>query len=268
MALSSCGAKTSADIPQEEPIYETPAAIQEPVVIEPAIVEPKDMENPLWPVPIMYHLIMEEPYSKWDNLFVKPGDFESHLAKFIEEDYDFIFADEYKIHDGKSVVITFDDGYEDNYTTMFPILQKYNAKATIFIVEKMIGTDGYMNEDQIREMSDSGLVHFGCHTSSHVEIPALKEESIRKELESCNARIEQITAKPCRTFAYPAGKYDDKSKSIVSEYFDSAFTTKGSPSVWPAQHLIPRVYASRGDSAETILKKVARLSGKLTVDVR
>ena len=268
-ALTSCGKiQSAAEQPVAEPPVETPPAISEPEFVEPEITDPKEMTNPLWPVPVMYHLIMEEPYSKWDNLFVKPGDFDAHLAKFTEENYAFVFADEYRIYDGKSIVLTFDDGYLDNYTTMFPILQKYDAHATIFLVENLIGTDGYMTEDQIKEMSDSGLVHFGCHTKNHIEIPSLKEAAIRTNLEECKAKIESITGKPCNTFAYPGGKYDAASTAVVEEYFASAFTTKGSPSVWPTNHLIPRVYAARGDSAETLIKKVQKLSGKLTVDIR
>ena len=53
----------------------------------------------------------------------------------------------------KPVILTFDDGYDDNYTELFPLLQKYNAKATIFVIPKAIGTPHKMTAEQVQELS-------------------------------------------------------------------------------------------------------------------
>jgi len=67
-----------------------------------------------------------------------------------------------------SVLVTFDDGYKNNYVEAFPILKKYNMKATIFLNTKFIEKDdAYLNWAEIREMYESGLVDFQLHTHSH-----------------------------------------------------------------------------------------------------
>ena len=71
--------------------------------------------------------------------------------------------------------LTLDDGYEDNYTNLFPLLKKYQAKATISVVTGSIGQPGILTADQIREMSDSGLVEFASHTVTHPHLTSLDD---------------------------------------------------------------------------------------------
>lgn len=115
---------------------------------------------------IMYHNIS-------DDKGVSPEEFEKHL-ELIQKNYSFKF-EEIESLDNKlpknSILLTFDDGYADNYHNAFPLLKKYNIKATIFLNTAYINRKNfYMNWKQIKEMYESGLVDFQLHTHSHFSV--------------------------------------------------------------------------------------------------
>lgn len=152
-----------------------------------------------------------------------------------------------------SIVITFDDGYEDNYTNVFPILKKYNAKATIFLIHDYIGryryfsynrstpqkilpehynsiTDlkqKYLSVQQIREMYSSKLVDFGSHTLSHLSLVYCDIHKAKEEIVKSKEALERILEVPIETFCYPYGHYNDTIVGIVSDSgYKGAVTTK------------------------------------------
>ena len=115
---------------------------------------------------LMYHSIDSEKNK--GGIFV--DEFEEHI-KWIKDKKTFKMEElkglDYKLPPN-SILITFDDGYKNNYTLAFPILKKYNMKATIFLNTKFIEKDeAYLNWDEIREMYESGLIDFQLHTHSH-----------------------------------------------------------------------------------------------------
>ena len=115
---------------------------------------------------LMYHSIDSEKNK--GGIFV--DEFEEHI-KWIKDKKTFKMEElkglDYTLPPN-SILITFDDGYKNNYTLAFPILKKYNIKATIFLNTKFIEKDEtYLNWDEIREMYESGLIDFQLHTHSH-----------------------------------------------------------------------------------------------------
>ena len=115
---------------------------------------------------LMYHSIDSEKNK--GGIFI--DEFEEHI-KWIKDKKTFKMEElkglDYKLPKN-SILITFDDGYKNNYTLAFPILKKYNMKATIFLNTKFIEKDEtYLNWDEIREMYESGLIDFQLHTHSH-----------------------------------------------------------------------------------------------------
>lgn len=233
---------TSSETTAEETTVETTEA-----VTTPAVVPDVPQAGTYKPKALMYHLILDEVYGPYENLFVRPAEFEIHLSVLDELGYEYLFAEEWRLTAGPSVIITLDDGYEDNYTEMFPLLKAYGAKATVFLVTDLIGTDGYMTRDMIREMSESGLVSFQCHTAHHRDLSYMSADELRADFEESCGIIEEITGKPVRALAYPAGSYNDTVLSVADGYFDFAYTTK-SPYSYPDYNdlTVPRYYIARG----------------------
>ncbi|MDD3375379.1 MAG: polysaccharide deacetylase family protein [Candidatus Omnitrophica bacterium] len=124
-----------------------------------------------------------------------------------------------------TVVLTFDDGYEDNYLLGFPILKKYGFPATIFISSAKIGTEGYLTWDQIREMEQFGIMA-GSHTLSHVYLPGVSEEEQIKEIRDSKRAIERKVGHPIYNLCYPTGGFNDFIKKIAKDFgYKSACTT-------------------------------------------
>lgn len=126
----------------------------------------------------------------------------------------------------KSILITFDDGYRDNYTYAFPILKELDIKATIFVITS--GTDNdnyYLSSGEIKEMSDYGI-DIESHTVNHPHLDTLSYENQLNELKNSKAEIENITKKEVFSVAYPYGDYnEDTKRATMDAGYSIAFTT-------------------------------------------
>ncbi len=143
----------------------------------------------------------------------------------------------------KSVAVTFDDGYEDNYTNALPILAAHGAKATLYLVvdrhqrdwstsKKAHHDSGELmretklSDGQLREMLDSGVFELGAHTLTHANLPRLDPDLRRREICEGKAALETTFGAEVSSFAYPFGIYEQADVDIVRECgFLSAVTT-------------------------------------------
>lgn len=206
-----------------------------------------------YPTVLMYHCVHDEPYTVNTSLFVRPSELEAHFKALCEKNIETLFADEFGPRTKNSVILTFDDGYEDNYTYMFPLAKKYNVKVTVFMIGYKIDKPGYLSKEQIKEMSDSGLVQFGSHTLDHPSLTGLSEKNLREQFEGTNWLISEITGNPVRTIAYPSGDYDETVMDIAREYYDFAYTTDDDRYFGQDAMMLPRYFIPRGTSAQGFL---------------
>lgn len=184
---------------------------------------------------LMYHAVSDQTWGL-EGLFLSPSDMEAQLKYLTENGYDPIFfsdlphLDQYK----KPVILTFDDGYNNNYTDLYPLLQKYNVKATIFVIPSSVGGQYSMTAAQIKEMADSGLVSIQSHTQDHKELASLSAEQQKQQFAQSQLAIARMTGRIPSVLSYPSGSYDSNTLSLAPEYFDMAVKSRGG--LWTVQN--------------------------------
>jgi len=139
----------------------------------------------------------------------------------------------------KTVVITFDDGYEDNYANAFPVLKKYGFSASIFLTTGLLASTRTISKGivismlhwpQIKEMASSGLIEFFPHTHTHPKLNLLPDDNVLNEVHVSKEIIEKELNEKMDIFAYPYGKSNQKVRDILKqEGFNVAFTVETGP---------------------------------------
>lgn len=121
--------------------------------------------------------------------------------------------------DNKSLVtFTFDDGYLSTYNTAYPILDKYDYKATLFVPTDYIGRDGYMTKSEIAKLIAFGW-EIGSHTKSHTSLVQLSETNRMTELTGSKEILNGITLRSTAGFSSPMSEYNDATiQNIKSVY--------------------------------------------------
>ena len=163
-----------------------------------------------------------------DQMTMSIEDFDAQMKYLADNGYTFITPDELlDAWDSESnnlpenpIIITFDDGYLDMYKNVFPILQKYNAKATLFVITDYLNLyPNYLTWTQAREMQSSGLVDIESHTLSHHDLTDkyLSDIEIRNQLYFSKQAIEWYLKKPANFVAYPGGMYTQEVEDLTRD---------------------------------------------------
>jgi peptidoglycan/xylan/chitin deacetylase (PgdA/CDA1 family) len=126
----------------------------------------------------------------------------------------------------RQVILTFDDGYQDHYTVVLPLLRRYGFTATFFVVTSAVGTRDHLTVSQIREMAGAGM-DIESHGVHHVDFSVLPPEVARRELVESRKTIEGWTGRPVAFFAYPAGRYNEALEHLLDALgYRGALTTR------------------------------------------
>ncbi len=213
-----------------------------PVIIPPDVPPPTPSGSNIWDlhVPIlMYHYISVPPADAdiyRTDLSVTPENFREQMAYLAENGYTPI--DLYQLSAAvaaqielpeKPVILTFDDGYLDNYENAFPILQEFGFVGTFFIITDLAdqGAEGYANWEQLKEMTAAGM-RIETHTKNHPDLSTMgRNDVIFQALGSQETIAAHIGYTP-RYLCYPGGRYNEETMQILSELdMWGAVTTQG-----------------------------------------
>lgn len=145
----------------------------------------------------------------------------------------------------RNMTVTFDDGLLDVYTHAYPILKQYKIPFTIFITTSLIGQDGYLNLQQIKELSNDPLVTIGSHCVHHKPLKGLTYDNQKIELIQSHSELEKIIGKGVDLIAYPYGQYDKNTLEILekNKIYKYGFVAEKGPINLQNKnpHLLPRV---------------------------
>lgn len=184
---------------------------------------------------LMYHSVSDRS-DYFAN--VLPQEFEGQMQYLAREKFSVISLLELvrRLRAGESlggaIILTFDDGYRDNYTDVFPVLKRFDFPATIFVTTDQIGSVDargikHLSIAEMKEIESSGLVSIEPHTKSHPKLGALLPKAAREEITGSKKVVENLLSKTATIFAYPYGNFNDDTLRIVKETgFDSAVTVK------------------------------------------
>ena len=116
----------------------------------------------------------------------------------------------------KSLIISFDDGNQTDYTIAFPLLEKFGFKATFFLTSDFIDKPGHLSKPQILQMSQVGM-ELGTHGKTHQFLSTLNENELKAELLESKKMLEEISGKKIELLSLPGGYYSSKVKEMAKE---------------------------------------------------
>ncbi|MCF5885074.1 polysaccharide deacetylase family protein [Aeromonas veronii] len=216
-------------------------------IYQDAVVETLRREMPV----IMYHRFIEQDSEKGvHGTWMPITMFEKHLRLMKWLGYEALtfrdLADKGFIHrlqyGKKYLMITADDGYQDNLTRMLPLLEKYGYKAVVYVVtgegynrwdvEHPINPDtkvSLMSGEQVKALAASGHVEIGGHTLTHPRLSKLTPEQQAHEIQENKRQLEALLGHPLLSFAYPYGDMNESAKeqAIAAGYRFAVATNSG-----------------------------------------
>lgn len=176
---------------------------------------------------------------------VDPQNFSDQMAYLRRQGYEAVtlhdvveYAQNGHISVKRPVCIVFDDGYKNNYTEAFPVLDKVGFSATIFVTTDYCGKSNswspqhmsiptlpMMSWEEIVEMSRHG-VEFGSHTKSHPKLAEIDAKMAREELEGAKEELENHLGKKVEFASYPFGSFNGEVKTLAESLFKAVVSTR------------------------------------------
>ncbi|HVZ59136.1 MAG TPA: polysaccharide deacetylase family protein [Patescibacteria group bacterium] len=176
---------------------------------------------------LMYHYveIVKDPKDTIrQSLDILPNAFAAQVQTLKQNNFTFLtMAEVADIIDGvmplpkRPVVITFDDGYRDFYTDVFPIITKEKIPVVAYLVPGFFDQPNYLLTSQVKEIAKSPYVEIGAHTMHHVWLKGVSPVFAQREIAQSKYQLEDLIHKPVVSFAYPYGAFDNNAIDLVKK---------------------------------------------------
>lgn len=175
---------------------------------------------PVRGIPVLsYHMVNAQP----ETYSIDPADFEDHMRYLAENGYTAISLKQFyaatqhqETLPAKPVIITFDDGYQDNYQIALPVMEKFGMKGTVFVIVDNVGKPGYLSWQQIKEMQQRNT-EIGSHTLTHAKLNELAYNDQVKETLDSKTKLEGQLGIAVDFLAYPYGKYNESAIHVLQQ---------------------------------------------------
>jgi peptidoglycan/xylan/chitin deacetylase (PgdA/CDA1 family) len=239
-------------------------------------VVPVGRRNITLPI-LMYHYVRNPPSMRDDwmgfKLSVSPADFTAQMDwlsshRFHPVDFNDVrayFAGQQPLP-ANPVVITFDDGYADLYTTAYPILAAHGFKAVAYIVSGFVGQSRYVTPAQVVQMDQNGI-EIASHTVDHANLARSSNASLMHQLVDSKRWLENLLGHPVIDFAYPSGDFNAQAVAAVQRAgYDTAVTTLFSVDhSMSDRYLWTRVRVGGGESLADFASSIGRPMSSTTI---
>lgn len=174
---------------------------------------------------LMYHAVGTGNEIDWPkSLIMSEALFESHISYLKDNGYTIVSVEQlaHRLEKGQSVdkyvALSFDDGYKNNHDVVLPLLKKYDAKASFFVINKEIGQPLFMDDDDIKDMLAAGM-EIGSHTYSHNPLAKIDTKYLVWEFDTSRYWLKKkFDGYIVRTLAYPNGSYNETVIAAAQKY--------------------------------------------------
>lgn len=221
-------------------------------------------------VPIlMYHHINDLPTNATEleqTWTVAPKNFEAQMSWLAQNGFRTITMAQLVAHlrdhqplPAKPIIISFDDGWAEQYTVAYPILSKYRLIGTFFVYTNPLDRSLYLSWAQLQEMTLAGM-DIQAHSLSHPHLRTLPADTAYKEIAESKAILEKRLGKPVIAFNYPFGEYNPAVIEMVRRAGYQSAVTLASGYQQRADELftLHRIRVSYNDSLDDFIKRLPR----------